>query len=248
MPGLPGGNPRSPPAPGCPHASRSGRANFLDQRPPLGTSGPSRRSTPSSTLEVTGKRLCSPSIHGRVLTTARGAESAECRQIGSLAECIWGGGSQVQLPAASRAPPRPSQSPAGSPFPHLLTAAPPPFSAAVAPAPLPRPPPGHGQGAVRPSGGQGSHPSPWACCAHGTKGLVRALGALGPPWQTVGREGLARIQAGLGREMARQLLEPVSPGPLGDSLQLCARVCVIGGAVSPVHGQPWPQVTLSVTH
>lgn len=117
-------------------------------------------------------------------------------------------------------------------------------SAAVAPAPLPRPPPGHGQGSVRPSGGQGSHPSPWACCAHGTKGLVRALGALGPPWQIVGGEGLARIQAGLGREMARQLLEPVSLGPLEDSAALCSCVCVCDWGCS----QPCPWAALAPGH
>ena len=70
------------------------------------------------------------------------------------------------------------------------------------------------------------------------KGLVRTLDALGPPQQTVGREGLAWIQAGLGGQMARQPLEPVSPGPtraypLCSSVPMCACVCEIGGCRRP---------------
>lgn len=81
------------------------------------------------------------------------------------------------------------------------------------------------------------------------EGLVRTLGALGPPQQIVGREGLVWIQAGLGGEMARQPLEPVSPGPTGayplcSSVPMCACVCEIRRAIDPVLGQPWPQATV----
>ena len=132
LPCLPGGNPRSTPHPPPPPL-------LAAPTPPAGAGQPSLTRAPHrvprgplahSTLEVAGKRLCSlsASIHSRVPTMARGAERAGCRQIGSLAERIWGGGSQVELPAASRAPPRPSRTPACSPVPHLLTAAPPAFS------------------------------------------------------------------------------------------------------------------------
>lgn len=127
-----GGTPGPPPHPPPPPL-------LAAPTPPAGAGQPSLTRAPHrvprgplahSTLEVAGKRLCSlsASIHSRVPTMARGAERAGCRQIGSLAECIWGGGSQVELPAASRAPPRPSRTPACSPVPHLLTAAPPAFS------------------------------------------------------------------------------------------------------------------------
>lgn len=122
---------------------------------------------------------------------------------------------------------RPSRIPAGSPAPHPLTSAPHLFSPCC-----------HGTCIVAPAhpratdralwapleGRMPPHP-PRACCAYSAKGLVRAVGALGPPWQIVGGEGLARIQAGLGREMARQLMGPVSPGRPGDSIALCTYAC-----------------------